>query len=205
MDAKSQKSELISTFSDPAIYFKEKIYVAQCEMNKKISENMEYYLVTLLCKYIHQAENEENCLALMLKKARESPDPERISIYKNIADTSLYYSGFFQDFFTDKCFDIKYYIQMGENAFEELSSLTKKYNANQKFLVKLYAEMSSKFLDSVDILLHISEKTFGKNLDTPGALLNAYDTWLQTDSPKLFQELTEKGVIPVKTSRKKVQ
>jgi tRNA(Ile)-lysidine synthase len=69
-------------------------------------------------------------LALILKKALESPPAERVALYKKIADTSLYFSGFFQEYFNKKSFDIKYYVTMGESAYQELAHLLKGAGVN---------------------------------------------------------------------------
>ena len=201
----SKENLLVYSFIDPLVFFKEKITDAKNKMNIKVPENVEYYLVQLLCQFISNAEIREDCLALILKKALESELQERIVLYKKIADIALYYSGFFQDSFVRKTYDVKYYTQMGENAFYELSVLMKKNSTPQKTWSVIYSEMAKNFLVSVDILLYISEKSFEHTRENERSLLSIYDAWVQTESKKLFLDLSAKGILPVKADRKKIQ
>lgn len=189
----------------PLQFFHEKIIEAQEKQHLKLSENVEFYLVNLLCDYIryNDASSTDNCLALTLKKALESSYGEKICLYKKLADTALYFSGFFQEYFNNKSFDIKYYVNMGESAYGELSSLMQGNSSYNKTMSQIYKEMSQSFLASVDILLHVSEQTYQQ--DNVRNTLSIYDAWLNTASEKLHKELMKRGITPVKTSTKKVQ
>ncbi|RDB36185.1 MAG: hypothetical protein DCC88_06290 [Spirobacillus cienkowskii] len=205
MGSKTDANVLWMTEVNPTQFFREMVVEAQQRQKLKLSENVEYYIVNLLCGYLRATETEDsdNCLALILKKALESPPAERVALYKKIADTSLYLSGFFQEYFNKKSFDIKYYVTMGESAYQELAHLLKGKNSYQMTMSAIYQEMSESFLHAVDILLDVSEQTSQQNQER--SILSIYDAWLNTNSAKLEKELFSRGVRPVKIPTRKVQ
>lgn len=191
---------------NPTLFFHEKIIDAQAQQNIKLTENVEFYLVNLLCEAIRVQDDsaqENGCLALILKKALESPHNEKVSLYKRLADTALYFSGFYQEYFNNKSFDIKYYINMGGSAYAELANLMRGKATFNATMSQIYKEMSDSFVISMDILLHVSEKTF--TASPPRHLLSIYDAWLQTSSAKLEKDLYALGITPVPTPIRKVQ
>lgn len=191
---------------NPTLFFHEKIIDAQAQQNIKLSENVEFYLVNLLCEALRVQDDstqDNGCLALILKKALESPHSEKVLLYKKLADTALYFTGFYQEYFNNKSFDIKYYVTMGESAYAELASLMRGKATFNATMSQIYKEMSSSFLLSMDVLLHVSEKTFPAT--QPRQLLSIYDAWLQTSSPKLEKDLYAQGVMPVPMPLRKVQ
>jgi len=104
-----ESASIWTTDLSPQAFFHEKVQEAQSRQGIMLSENVEFYIVNLLCDYVRVDEGKLNddCLALILKKALESPSGEQIFLYKKLADTALYFSGFFQEYFNNKCFDIK--------------------------------------------------------------------------------------------------
>jgi hypothetical protein len=193
------------TETDPTRFFHEKVVEAQERQKLKLTENVEFYIVNLLCGYVRTSPSKEydDCLAFILKKALESSFLEKIALYKKLADTALYISGFFQEYFNRKSFDIKYYVNMGESAYSELSHLLKGKNTYHVTMSKIYREMSANFKNAVDILLDISEQT--SNHEGIRSTLSLYDAWINTESTQLEKELLSRGVNPVKVPSRKVQ
>jgi len=204
MGSKSDLSTLWMTEVNPTQFFHEMVVEAQERQRLKLTENVEFYIVNLLCGYLRASDSDSNedCLALILKKALESSHSEKIALYKKLADTALYFSGFFQEYFNRKSFDIRYYVTMGESAYNELSNLLKGKNTYQETMSTIYYEMSKNFTVAVDILLDISEQTTSQNNER--TILSLYDAWLNTASPKLEKELFHRGVNPIKVSTRKV-
>ncbi|KAB8039719.1 hypothetical protein GCL60_05510 [Silvanigrella paludirubra] len=204
MGSKSDLSTLWMTEVNPTQFFHEMVVEAQERQRLKLTENVEFYIVNLLCGYLRASDSDSNedCLALILKKALESSHSEKIALYKKLADTALYFSGFFQEYFNRKSFDIRYYVTMGESAYNELSNLLKGKNTYQETMSTIYYEMSKNFTVAVDILLDISEQTTNQNNER--TILSLYDAWLNTASPKLEKELFHRGVNPIKVSTRKV-
>lgn len=178
---------------------------AQSRQGVQLTENVEFYIVNLLCEYLRVDESglNDECLALILKRALESPRGEQIFLYKKLADTALYFSGFFQEYFNRKCFDIKYYVMMGEGAYEQLASLMKKRSSPEAALGEIYEEMASSFGTAVDIITDVSENTTG--LENTRSTLSIYDAWLSTSSKKLAKDLNKRGINPIMVSKKAVQ
>ena len=204
MGSKSDLSTLWMTEVNPTQFFHEMVVEAQERQRLKLTENVEFYIVNLLCGYLRASDSDSNedCLALILKKALESSHSEKIALYKKLADTALYFSGFFQEYFNRKSFDIRYYVTMGESAYNELSNLLKGKNTYQETMSTIYYEMSKNFTVAVDILLDISEQTTNQNNER--TIVSLYDAWLNTASPKLEKELFHRGVNPIKVSTRKV-
>lgn len=204
-DIPTKNLSLWTSEMNPTQFFHEKILEAQEKQHLKLSENVEFYLVNLLCDHVRSSDTSaaDDCLALTLKKALESNYSEKICLYKKLADDALYYSGFFQEYFNNKSFDIRYYVSMGESAYGELSCLMKGQASFNKTMSQIYREMSKSFMHAVDILLHISEQTTQQ--DKMRSTLSIYDAWLNTESQKLQKELFARGIQPLKAPTKKVQ
>jgi hypothetical protein len=199
-------------------FFKEKIQEAQFKSGVKLSETVEFYLVNMLVDYIRvqekpepklgnsassyeQSNNASDCLALMLKKALESSQAEQVSIYKKLADTALYFSGFFQEYFFTKTFDVSYYISMGSHAYGTLAGIMKSQGKTSKSLSSMYSDLSREFLPAVDILTFVSGKSsFDKD---KRSTLEVYDAWLNTSSSVLEKELYSRGIFPTMVSKKR--
>jgi hypothetical protein len=201
----SAQTALWTTDLSPQAFFHEKVKEAQSRQGIMLSENVEFYIVNLLCDYVRvdEARISDDCLALILKKALESPTGEQIFLYKRLADTALYFSGFFQEYFNRKCFDISYYVMMGEGAYGQLSQLMRKKTGSESALGEIYGEMASSFGTAVDILTDVSESTTG--FESQRSTLSLYDAWLSTTSRKLAGDLRKRGINPVRVSKKAVQ
>lgn len=199
------QASIWTTDVSPQAFFHERVQEAQSRQGIVLTENVEFYIVNLLCDYVrvNEARLSDDCLALILKKALESPTGQQIFLYKQLADTALYFSGFFQEYFNRKCFDISYYVMMGEGAYGQLSSLMRKRTASEAALGEIYGEMASSFGTAVDILTDVSEKTTG--FESERSTLSLYDAWLSTTSRKLASDLNKRGINPIRVSKKAVQ
>ena len=102
----------------PSEFFKERVRVALTNNNMTVDNDVEFYLVTLLCNFIQPALDLQGRLdtplALFLKEALESADSyEQQARFKVLGDLSLYVSGYFQESLNRKTIDINYYIAIG--------------------------------------------------------------------------------------------
>ena len=182
----------------PQAFFYEKVHDAQLRQKKKLNENVEHYVVNLLCEFVQSPQNQDDadCLALILKKALESPRGEQLLLFKRLGDTALYFSGFFQDYFNNKLFGIRYYMSMGENAYSQLADMMQKRHQ----LAQTYQDLSHAFCDAVDVLTDVSEQTQATSRQRD--LLSLYSAWLDTASDKLENDIRKRGIIPIKVSKK---
>jgi hypothetical protein len=185
----------------PQEFFREKVSNAVANQNIKIGDDLEFYVVNLLCEFIAPGKLEgvagemnalETPLAMMLKEAMEAPPPVRMRIYKYLGDTSLYFAGFFQDYFNRKTFDIGYYIGLGSSAYDNVSTLMR--DQGDEHFSTTYLGLANRFKDLVDVVAEVSE--------TPGEarpldILAIYDRWNRSNSERLRKMLHKVGIIPI--------
>jgi hypothetical protein len=185
-------------------FFREKVTEAIAKQNVKVGDDIEFYLVNLLCEFIApnkldtvvgELDALQTPLALMLKQAMEAPPQQQMRIYKYLGDTSLYVAGFFQDYFNRKAFDIGYYISLGSSAYGNVSSLFRDQHGDEGFQA-MYGNLASKFRELVDIVAEVSEIP---GSDKPLDILAVYDRWTRSNSERLRRILHKAGITPIMT------
>ena len=195
----SSTLELVTT---PEAFFQEKVSLAVQNLQIALDDHLEFYLVHLLCNFIDPqkaappeagANFLDTPLALLLKQASESPPSQRLRLMKLIGDTSLYISGFFQDFFNRKTFDIGYYIAVGASAYNTASSIVLDQHNDDHFHA-VYKELSENFVKLVDIVAEVSDSP---KENRPIDLLAVYDRWARSNSQRLRRILEQAGITPV--------
>jgi hypothetical protein len=186
----------------PEEFFREKVSEAITNQNVKIGDDLEFYVVNLLCEFIAPGKLEtvtgemnalETPLALMLKEAIEAPPATRLRIFKYLGDTSLYFAGFFQDYFNRKTFDIGYYISLGQSAYGNVSMLMRDHHGDEQFTA-MYSGLADKFPKLVDVVAEVSE-TPGDS--RPMDILAIYDRWNRSNSERLRKMLNRVGITPI--------
>ena len=204
-------SEGVSLLINPTEFFREKVSSAIGNQKLELNEEIEFYLVNLLCEFINPEKINsvmeemnvlETPLALILKKALESPQQEeQIKLYKVLGDTSLYVSGYFQDFFNRKTYDIDYYITLGSNAYNNVSSLMRDgFKGNQ--FPQIYHSLSHNFPMLVEVLAEVAD-LLGNSENAN--LLALYDRWTKNQSERLRKKLEESGIEPIQVNMKVAQ
>lgn len=187
----------------PREYFKSRVDEAVASLNFSLDDQIEFYLVNLLCDFIQPAalgpqDNPtrilEQPLALILKKALECGPETQVKILKQLGDTSLYVAGYFQDFFNSKSFDVDYYISMGSVAYNKVSGIIRQRHGDEHFTT-MYAELAHEFANLVEVLAAIADR----NPATGDAdLLSTYERWARTNSDRLRRILEENGIHPIR-------
>lgn len=153
-------------------------YVAKVLTNFHISQH-----------FFVQPESKLPILADMLSEALEADLYRRISIYRQLGDTSLMLSAVFKEALERKAIDIKYCYQMGENAYTYLSQLSESQT--------VYSELSEAFVETAKIVrnafleLRMAELSLHE-------LLNQYE---KTPTRHGLEKLKEKGVIPLHSNK----
>lgn len=156
------------------------------------------YLVSVLTHYVdvrnlyepefdEMGQRQPQTLAEMYLTAQQTESSRKIELLKKMGDKSLYISGFFGDSLQRKLVDIDYYARMGGMAFAALSSSTK-----EDINSRVYAEISHRFLDLVEVLTFISQSAFIQN---NSSVLRLYDRYLRTGSNLAREKLIEMGVL----------
>lgn len=163
------------------------------------------YLVNLLEHYViadnlyetaeESGRRSNGTLAEMYLKAGQSEPSVRIDILKRLGDTSLYISGFFGDSLKKKIVDIDYYAQMGGAAYGSLAE-----EGSQNIYSPVFKDFSRRFLDYVDVLTYISQKSL---IHSDEDLLRLYDRYMATGSKLAEEQLMEKGMLNAETKKTK--
>jgi hypothetical protein len=167
-------------------YFKEQVEAAMAHQGIVVGELTAFYVVHLLAGFLRRPAEDEP-LALRLVRALESAGARQRDALRQIGDVSLFISGFFSDSLRRKVVDLDYYVNIGGHAYTALS-----HHEGDTFS-PVFAELADKFVDFVDVLSEVSERSScGSNTD----LLRLYERWLKTGSSHSGQLLVERGVVP---------
>jgi hypothetical protein len=178
--------------SSVAEFFHEVVSEAIRNQRVDTSETAEYYLVNLLAAFAKAPVDDEPLALKMASAAMATPD-ERVRHLKDVGDTSLYISGFFADSLQRKLVDVDYYIQIGGHAYGELARYFRVCRHSE--IGEVYDELGVKFSRFVDVLAEISERT---SMTSNVGVVQLYERWLRTGSPRVALRLRERGVLPKK-------
>ena len=161
----------------------------------KASPMAEFYLSNLLTGFIDASRISDKTFSERFLKALGAEGGLKKILLKELADSSLFISGFFHESLKRKIVDVDYYMDMGIISYNMLSEFFsgngRDYNTT---LSSLYREMSEKFLKFADILDEISEES---SIKTARDLLRLYERWLKTKSKRTETLLRELGIDPV--------
>ena len=193
----------------PQEFFHGKITEASRHLNVKLEEHVEFYLVNLLSQFVKttavSGDEDDDILstplALMLKRALEAPTDRQPHLYRRLGDASLYVSGFFQDYFNRKTFDINYYMTMGASAYEQASSLTRGQTRDDG-LHETMDSLSRNFIQVVDVVAQASDSSA---MQQDSSLLVLYDRWNRSGSERLRVLLEDKGIHPIRVPFRQAQ
>jgi len=169
-------------------YFKELVDGALTHQGLAAQELTSFYVVQLLASFLQTPDNyDEGPLSLRLMRALESGGMRQRASLKQIGDLSLFIAGFFSESLNRKLVDVDYYASIGGRAYHALSRV------ETDTFSPVFAELGSKFVDFVDVLSEVSERTScATNVD----LLRLYEKWVKTGSRRSGQLLVERGVVP---------
>lgn len=181
-------------------FFREQVTTSLEHLKVSASPHAEFYLVCLLTGFSN-AENlfersphgevTDKALAIRLFEATLASSHEKIPVLKKMGDVALYTSGFFADSFFTKIVGAEYYIHMGEVAYSSVSQLLS--TDSGKNMKELYDELATHFVQFVDVLSDVAEKS---HITCDKDLLRLYERWLKTGSNRTRQLLVKEGIIP---------
>jgi hypothetical protein len=198
----------------PREYFQERVLAARHSLKVDLPDDVEFYVVNLLASFVAiQAPAEalggggqegaffDKPLAFMLRDASEAPDVQKPGLYRALGDTSLYITGFFQDFFNRKTFAIDYYIALGRTGYEQAAKCLPSHRGESAGKDTLQA-LANDFVKVVDVLAEVAEQGKGSG---PVDILNVYDRWTRSHSERLRKILADQGIIAIETPYKIAQ
>lgn len=189
----SDPTMIIQSGSD---YFNHLIKLGVDKRGIEVSNPIIQYLAKMLTHYVdarnlHEPEFDENgnrnpqTLAELWLTAQNSDSTTQKELLKKLGDRTLYISGFFSESLNRSLIDVDYYYSMGVSAYKTLAYQSP---SNQK---SVFEEMSTRFLDFVEVLVVISQDAFA---NTDKGILRLYETYLRTGSNLAKQKLETLGV-----------
>jgi hypothetical protein len=126
-------------------------------------------------------------LGLQLIEALDRGGSSRSARLRDVADRSLFISGFFSDSLKRSLADINYYVALGAYAYYALSE------EEDDDLRPAFAELGRRVVSFVDVLAEVSERSA---LMSNNDLLRLYEKWLRTGSRRDGELLAERGIVP---------
>lgn len=198
-----KKNTHLELIQKPTEFFFEMVREILNKRNLQAQPQTEIYLVNLLQQFMNtenlflrdtEGHLKEEPLVFMLKEAWEESEPQaQRLLFRHVGDVSLYVAGYFQDSLERKKIGVGYYIDVGENAYQQVASLA------QEPQRPLYEELSNKFARFVDVLAEIGDRT---QLNSEKDLLRLYENWQRTQSDRAEKKLKEAGISVVSLAKK---
>ena len=184
-------AEALVRRESPTEYFRELVEAAMQRQRIAAHELTSFYLVNLLTGFVHwdasAAGDGEEALGVRFARALQEEGRRQRSELRQVADRSLFVSGFFSDSLNRSLVDIDYYMQLGEYAYGSLA------RQDDGTWGDVFDELSGKFAAFVDVLGEVSERTA---LTSNSDLLRLYEKWLRTGSRRSGDLLASRGIVP---------
>lgn len=177
-------------------YFRELVGGAINGQRLAVGSETEFYLVKLLSEFLPaerlfietpEGNHDTEPLALMYARSLEAPREQQIGSLRKLGDVALYVSGFWSDSLSRSVVDMDYYMGMGAAAYGKVADLLRSDRRHT-----LYSELSTKFVQLVDCLSEVAEKTA---VTSNTGVVRLYERFLQTGSMRLARTLGEQGVV----------
>lgn len=185
-------------------HFEEIVWDALGQRNMRSSDIVTTYLAKMLEHYMltdnfylaceETGKRKVETLAEMWFQAEQTEPPKKWDLLKRLGDISLSVSGLFGDSLKRKVVDVDYYANVGGTAYLSLA------NSGSDGLSEVYDEFGRRFLEYVDVLTVISEKS---SMQVGGDLLRLYDRFVVTGSKKAEEDLLKKGLLTNPDMKKK--
>jgi hypothetical protein len=175
----------------PVEYFRELIESAMQHQHLAARELTSFYLVNMLAGFVHvdrsPGAGDDEPLGVRFAKALQEDGVRKRDVLRQVADRSLFLSGFFADSLNRSLVDIDYYMQLGEYAYGSLA------RDGDGTFGEAFDELAAKFPAFVDVLGEVSERTaLASNSD----LLRLYEKWMRTRSRRSGDLLAARGIVP---------
>ena len=175
----------------PTEYFREMVEAAMQHQRLAAHELTSFYLVNLLTGFIHldrsPADAGHEPLGIRFARALQEEGIRQRNELRQVADRSLFVSGFFSDSLNRSLVDVDYYMHLGEYAYGSLA------RQDDGRWADVFDELAAKFAAFVDVLGEVSERTA---LTSNSDLLRLYEKWLRTGSRRSGDLLAARGIVP---------
>jgi hypothetical protein len=195
-------SESLVHAQTPVEFFKEQVEAACERQHLRPQPLTSYYVVSLLAEFIHLDRSGagdslagDGPLGVKLLRALQTDGSLQRHGLRQVGDASLFISGFYSDSLRRSLVDVDYYVSLGGYAYRSLAT-------NDSTLSPIFAELSEKFVEFVDVLSDVSART---SLTNDADLLRLYEKWIRTGSKRNGDLLAERGIVPNGTASLRVQ
>ncbi len=183
-------------------FFRDSVDAAMASNKVAVEDHTAHYVVNLLTLFarseaLHDRDEHgpgPKPLALMLADAAEAATgDDRNSTLRRLGDVALFVAGFMAEGLDRKAVGVGYYVRMGGGAYRALS-LSLPSNPRGRAFAPVFAELSAKFADVVDVLNDVRHAgSTGRDQD----VLRLYETWLTTGSRRSARLLRRLGIHPL--------
>ncbi len=171
--------------------------------NQKLDADVKtvYYVVNLLTGFTRTDSLYERTpdgvmikpLAALYFEALNGESAEaRNKALQRLGDVALFIAGVFSDSLNRKLVDVDYYVSMGGGAYGHLSQSVRG-SANGQAFSEIFDELSFKFVEFVDVLAEVSERSTPRD---DRDIMRLYELWLRTGSKRAEQKLRSIGIQP---------
>jgi hypothetical protein len=183
-------------------FFRDSVDAAMASNKVAVEDHTAHYVVNLLTLFARSEALHDQAdrgpgtrpLALMLADAAEaSPGDSRNSALKRLGDVALFIAGFMADGLDRKAVGVGYYVRMGGGAYRTLS-MALPANPRGRAFAPVFAELSAKFADVVDVLNEV--RNAGVSTSDQD-VLRLYEAWLTTGSRRAERLLRQIGIQPL--------
>jgi hypothetical protein len=138
-------------------YFREALDASLRKSSIIVTETAQVYVVHLLHDFSRSEVafagtdyGEKVSVALMLERGLTADNTEALKIYKHLGDTCLYTLGFFGEAAKKRLSSLRYYKDMGSQAYGHAASLARPHHA------PLFNELAERFNDMVVLVEYIA-------------------------------------------------
>lgn len=197
--------EALITEKSAREYFQDSISDALNNQQVDAAEDTVYYVVNLLANFI-RSENlfERTPDGVIIKPLAEHyaeaiegrTSAEQHRALRRLGDVALFISGVFSQSLNRKVIDVDYYCAMGGSAYGYLSD-NMRGSAGARTLTEIFEELSNKFVDFVDVLAEVSERT---HMNNDADIMRVYELWVRTGSRRAARTLRSIGIEPAEAS-----
>lgn len=201
MRVTSSNNSIISQQSIEEFFF-DSVNSAARNQHLDASDDTKHYLVKLLTTfsrseqlfdYTEQGVSLKPLALRYFDALSEFTASERLRILQKLGDTALFISGVLPNSLNRKMIDVDYYIAMGGNAYSYLSDNVRDHY-RQSSAHNIFSELTSRFVDFVDVLAEVSEKI---SMTRDHDILRLYEVWMRTGSKRTRALLQRLGIDPV--------
>lgn len=195
------RDEQLITETSLQEYFQTSISDALENQNLKAGADTVHYVVNLLTSFSRAEMLFDRTpdgvmirpLALLYAEAVEgTTHEERNRALRRLGDVALFIAGVFSQSLNRCVVDIDYYVSMGGSAYSYLSDMMRGTNRGRA-LSSVFDELSSKFVEFVDVLGEVSD---GASCNNDTDILRQYEIWLRTGSARAAGRLRAAGIQP---------